>query len=140
MRKVFIVSVLALAISGCANQQQGAPQVRDLSEARRVVENTPQYTVKAGDTLYGIAWQHNLDYRQLAALNNISPLIKFTRDKPSPCGKARVPARPPVRHLPRRRGVWWPLGYSLRPRPLPVTSRNWTGCCPTRAPSSVTSA
>ncbi|WP_394425281.1 peptidoglycan DD-metalloendopeptidase family protein [Vreelandella stevensii] len=73
MRKVFIVSVLALAISGCANQQQGAPQVRDLSEARRVVENTPQYTVKAGDTLYGIAWQHNLDYRQLAALNNISP-------------------------------------------------------------------
>ncbi|MCC5902470.1 MAG: peptidoglycan DD-metalloendopeptidase family protein [Halomonas sp.] len=72
MRKVFMMSVLALAISGCANQQQSTPQVRDLSEARRAVDSSPQYTVKAGDTLYGIAWQHNLDYRQLAALNNIS--------------------------------------------------------------------
>ncbi|WP_249978691.1 peptidoglycan DD-metalloendopeptidase family protein [Vreelandella olivaria] len=71
MRKVFMMSVLALAISGCANQQQGTPQIRDLSEARRAVESSPQYTVKAGDTLYGIAWQHNLDYRQLAVINNI---------------------------------------------------------------------
>ncbi|MCS2609725.1 peptidoglycan DD-metalloendopeptidase family protein [Halomonas dongshanensis] len=73
MHKVFAVSALALAVAGCANQQGGAPQVRDLSEASRAVERTPQYTVKPGDTLYGIAWQHNLDYRDLAALNNISP-------------------------------------------------------------------
>ncbi|RUR37817.1 peptidoglycan DD-metalloendopeptidase family protein [Vreelandella populi] len=71
MRKIFIMSALVLAISGCANQQHNTPQIRDLSEARRAVENSPQYTVKAGDTLYGIAWQHNLDYRQLAAMNNI---------------------------------------------------------------------
>ncbi|MBZ5486132.1 peptidoglycan DD-metalloendopeptidase family protein [Halomonas aquamarina] len=71
MRKVFMMSALVLAIGGCANQQHNTPQVRDLSEARRAVENSPQYTVKAGDTLYGIAWQHNLDYRQLAAMNNI---------------------------------------------------------------------
>ncbi|WP_018916430.1 peptidoglycan DD-metalloendopeptidase family protein [Vreelandella zhanjiangensis] len=71
MRKIFMMSALVLAISGCANQQHGAPQVRDLSEARSAVENSPQYTVKPGDTLYGIAWQHNLDYRQLAAMNNI---------------------------------------------------------------------
>lgn len=72
MRKVFMMTVLALAVSGCANQQSNTPQVRDLSDARRAVENSPQYTVKAGDTLYGIAWQHNLDYRQLAAINNIA--------------------------------------------------------------------
>ncbi|WP_404375575.1 peptidoglycan DD-metalloendopeptidase family protein [Vreelandella aquamarina] len=71
MRKVFIMTALALAVSGCANQQHNTPQVRDLSEARSAVENSPQYTVKAGDTLYGIAWQHNLDYRRLAAINNI---------------------------------------------------------------------
>ena len=71
MRKVFMMTVLALAVSGCASQQSNTPQVRDLSDARRAVENAPQYTVKAGDTLYGIAWQHNLDYRQLAAINNI---------------------------------------------------------------------
>lgn len=71
MRKIFMMSALALAIAGCANQQGGSPQVRDLSAARDAVESSPQYTVKAGDTLYGIAWQHNLDYRQLAAMNNI---------------------------------------------------------------------
>lgn len=71
MRRIFMMSALVLAVSGCANQQHNTPQIRDLSEARRAVENSPQYTVKAGDTLYGIAWQHNLDYRQLAAMNNI---------------------------------------------------------------------
>ncbi|MBT2785098.1 MULTISPECIES: peptidoglycan DD-metalloendopeptidase family protein [unclassified Halomonas] len=71
--KVLMMSALALAIAGCASQQGGSPQVRDLSQARQAVENSPQYTVKAGDTLYGIAWQHNLDYRQLAAMNNINP-------------------------------------------------------------------
>ena len=71
--KVLMLSALGLAIAGCASQQGGSPQVRDLSQARQAVENSPQYTVKAGDTLYGIAWQHNLDYRQLAAMNNIDP-------------------------------------------------------------------
>lgn len=71
MRKIVMMSALAFAIAGCASQQGGSPQVRDLSQARQAVENSPQYTVKAGDTLYGIAWQHNLDYRQLAAINNI---------------------------------------------------------------------
>ncbi|MCH4810956.1 peptidoglycan DD-metalloendopeptidase family protein [Vreelandella neptunia] len=69
--KVLMMSALALAVAGCASQQGGSPQVRDLSQARQAVENSPQYTVKAGDTLYGIAWQHNLDYRQLASINNI---------------------------------------------------------------------
>lgn len=71
--KAMMMSALALAIAGCASQQGGSPQVRDLSQARQAVESSPQYTVKAGDTLYGIAWQHNLDYRQLAAMNNINP-------------------------------------------------------------------
>ncbi len=29
------------------------------------------YTVKSGDTLYSIAWRHEVDYRELAKLNNI---------------------------------------------------------------------
>lgn len=69
--KVLMMSALASALVGCANQQGRGPQVRDLSDASQAVENSPQYTVKAGDTLYGIAWQHNLDYRELAAINNI---------------------------------------------------------------------
>lgn len=73
MRKVLMMSALALAVAGCANQQGASPQVRDLSDARRAVESTPQYTVEAGDTLYGIAWEHDMDYRDLAALNDIAP-------------------------------------------------------------------
>lgn len=73
MRKVLIVSALALAVAGCANQQGAGPQVRDLSEARQGIESTPHYTVEAGDTLYGIAWEHDMDYRDLAALNRIEP-------------------------------------------------------------------
>lgn len=73
MRKIFVMSVLALAVAGCANQQQSRPQVRDVSDAQQAVESTPRYTVKAGDTLYGIAWEHNLDYRRLATLNDIDP-------------------------------------------------------------------
>ncbi|PXX99915.1 peptidoglycan DD-metalloendopeptidase family protein [Halomonas sp. LBP4] len=74
MRKVLLISGLALAMAGCAAQQGEAPpvQVQDLSASR---ENTAAggYTVEAGDTLYGIAWRHNMDYRDLARLNRISP-------------------------------------------------------------------
>lgn len=74
MRKVLLISGLALAVAGCAAQQGQAPQVqvRDLSASR---ESTAAgtYTVEAGDTLYGIAWRHSMDYRDLARLNRISP-------------------------------------------------------------------
>ncbi|MBR9906364.1 MAG: peptidase M23, partial [Gammaproteobacteria bacterium] len=42
--KVLMMSALALAMAGCASQQGGGPQVRDLSQARQAVENSPQYT------------------------------------------------------------------------------------------------
>ncbi|MGR2739563.1 peptidoglycan DD-metalloendopeptidase family protein [Billgrantia sp. Q4P2] len=73
MRKVFLVSALAVAMAGCAAQQEySTPQVRDLSVSR---ERAPasHYTVETGDTLYGIAWRHDMDYRDLARLNQIGP-------------------------------------------------------------------
>lgn len=73
MRKIFVMPVLALAVAGCVNQQQSRPQVRDVGAAQQTMEKSPQYTVKTGDTLYGIAWEHNIDYRNLAALNDIAP-------------------------------------------------------------------
>lgn len=72
MRKMFLLSALAFAVAGCANHQ-GVPQVRDISEVRRHLNADGQYTVAKGDTLYGIAWQQGLDYRELAALNDIQP-------------------------------------------------------------------
>ncbi|MCA1769425.1 MAG: peptidoglycan DD-metalloendopeptidase family protein [Halomonas sp.] len=74
MRKAMMISALTLAMTGCVTQQGQAPQVqvRDLSASR---ERTPtsQYTVEAGDTLYGIAWRHNMDHRDLARINRIGP-------------------------------------------------------------------
>ncbi|MCE8018095.1 peptidoglycan DD-metalloendopeptidase family protein [Halomonas sp. MCCC 1A17488] len=73
MRKVFLVSAVAMAMAGCVAQQEySTPQVRDLSVGR---ERAPasHYTVEAGDTLYGIAWRHDMDYRDLARLNQIGP-------------------------------------------------------------------
>ncbi|WP_254275481.1 peptidoglycan DD-metalloendopeptidase family protein [Halomonas sp. 3H] len=74
MRKVLMISGLALAVAGCAAQQGEAPQVqvRDLSTSREQA-SASHYTVEAGDTLYGIAWRHNMDYRDLARLNHIAP-------------------------------------------------------------------
>ncbi|MDZ7851063.1 MAG: peptidoglycan DD-metalloendopeptidase family protein [Halomonas sp.] len=74
MRKVVLISGLALVLTGCAAQQgeRGPVQVRDLSASR--ADATPaEYTVEAGDTLYGIAWRHDMDYRDLARLNRIAP-------------------------------------------------------------------
>lgn len=71
MRKVLLVWILALSVAGCA-ASGGAPQVRDLSVSR---DEQPgdTVTVKAGDTLYGIAWRQSMDFRQLARLNNLKP-------------------------------------------------------------------
>lgn len=71
MRKLFLISALSLAVAGCASSG-GAPQVNDLSVSRN--QNPPQtVTVEKGDTLYGIAWRNNMDFRELARLNGITP-------------------------------------------------------------------
>lgn len=74
MRKALLASAVALIMAGCATQHDGSPavQVRDLTMSR---EQTPasSYTVESGDTLYGIAWRHDMDYRTLAQLNDIGP-------------------------------------------------------------------
>ncbi len=74
MRKALLVSAVALAMAGCAAQQQpgGQVTVRDLSVAREATAPA-SYTVEPGDTLYGIAWRHDMDYRELARLNQIGP-------------------------------------------------------------------
>ncbi|MFW6346229.1 MAG: peptidoglycan DD-metalloendopeptidase family protein [Halomonas sp.] len=72
--KVLMISGLALAMAGCASQQEAPREVpvRDLS-ASRADDAASHYTVEQGDTLYGIAWRHDMDYRDLARLNRIGP-------------------------------------------------------------------
>jgi lipoprotein NlpD len=51
-----------------AGQEPAAPAAAPAHEAEPA---PPTYTVKRGDTLYQIALDHGLDYRELAAWNNI---------------------------------------------------------------------
>lgn len=87
---IFVPAVAVLALlSGCMTgrpapvterlpqQQSKAPATK--SSPRVAQANAPDqprpdfYTVKAGDTLYSIALEFGLDYRELAAWNNIEP-------------------------------------------------------------------
>ncbi|GGX86997.1 hypothetical protein GCM10007160_12930 [Litchfieldella qijiaojingensis] len=74
MRKALLISAMALGMAGCATQPEGPSQVqvRDLSMSRER-EAASTYTVEAGDTLYGIAWRYDMDFRDLASLNDIGP-------------------------------------------------------------------
>ncbi len=66
--------ILAIAlVAGCGHSRvvkregsRGAPD-----RATQTVPRTGDYTVRRGDTLYGIAFRHGLDYREVAGLNRI---------------------------------------------------------------------
>ncbi|WP_168011775.1 peptidoglycan DD-metalloendopeptidase family protein [Halomonas salinarum] len=75
MRKAMLASVVTLSLAACAAQPPGGAsgiQVQDLSSARGEA-TSGSYTVEPGDTLYGIAWRYEMDFRDLAQLNGITP-------------------------------------------------------------------
>ncbi|MCE3027152.1 peptidoglycan DD-metalloendopeptidase family protein [Salinicola sp. DM10] len=66
-----LLPAVAVGVVGCTTSS-GRPQVQDLSVSRNS-QPSATYTVKAGDTIYGIAWQNRVDFRDLAQMNGISP-------------------------------------------------------------------
>jgi lipoprotein NlpD len=84
MKGAIALALAALLLAGCASRRpapvvERAPEAPAVVEAPKPVEPAlppvekplPTYTVKRGDTLVGIALQFGLDYRELAAWNNI---------------------------------------------------------------------
>ena len=84
MASFVMISIAILLLSGCrASGNHRAPVVeRDVSTkkpqtlsrgpAQREQEVRPQfYVIQKGDTLYSIAFEHGLDYREVAEQNNI---------------------------------------------------------------------
>ena len=64
-------ALLAALGVGCASPGGGpAPVIDRSTHAARV---PAEHTVKAGDSLYAIAWRHQLDYKAIARLNGIGP-------------------------------------------------------------------
>jgi lipoprotein NlpD len=76
---LIVVGVAGLA--GCATEESTAPAL---------------YTVRPNDTLYSIAWRHNLDYRDLARWNHIGPDFRIAVGQrlrlTAPSAAARAPA------------------------------------------------
>lgn len=53
----------AAGLAGCASEEAAGPEF---------------YTVRPDDTLYSIAWRHNLDYREVARWNHIGPDFRIS--------------------------------------------------------------
>ncbi|MDR1936429.1 MAG: peptidoglycan DD-metalloendopeptidase family protein [Candidatus Accumulibacter sp.] len=62
--------ILALGLSACASKSP-APVAEPSGQMEPTQSTVTTYTVKSGDTLYSIAREHNLDFRELIALNAI---------------------------------------------------------------------
>jgi lipoprotein NlpD len=122
-QQLAIACVAVALLSGCASEP---PRPARPATA-------PTYTVKAGDTLYAIAWRLRLDYRELARWNGINDkyLIRpgqVLRLQPGPGPVAALPPRPqPVTPMPSRpvrtkppRTVTPAPAPLLPPTPLPT--------------------
>ncbi|MBE0624068.1 MAG: LysM peptidoglycan-binding domain-containing protein, partial [Burkholderiales bacterium] len=99
----------ALTLAGCSSSPVQAP-VLDRAPSGAVKAPAPApsradarpefYTVCRGDTMYSIALDHGLDYKELAALNNVDDMFRIRpgqqlRIKPPPGAReAPVTVRP----------------------------------------------
>lgn len=111
MRKLLLhllMSAMACMILGCTVSNKGA----------RVIEGPrPQsyeYRVKAGDTLYSIAWRHEMNHMELARINNIAHPYTIYPDQ-----KLKVSNPPLVSETPRE--VSQPKRQASTPVVTPVT-------------------
>jgi lipoprotein NlpD len=110
-----IVGLCCALLAGCADTAR---------------HGTETYVVRPNDTLYSIAWRHDLDYRELARLNHIGAdyrigvgqtlLLRSSAAAPTkPPARAAKPSLPTATP-PAITGKWlWPTDHSLSPRPVP---------------------
>ena len=126
MRAIGTVGLCCLLLGACAETAVDGPQT---------------YTVRPEDTLYSIAWRHDLDFRDLARWNNISAdyhiyvgevLVLGPRPLPAPPASApnsrgtSSPSAPSGREIQTVPGTakaaarWvWPTDPVGAPRPVP---------------------
>ncbi|MDO8349821.1 MAG: peptidoglycan DD-metalloendopeptidase family protein [Gallionella sp.] len=79
MKRTLVWLVVAALLAGCASSGQRAPIVERSAAAGKnaaqvfpVSDSRPKvYVVQKGDTLFGIAFNYGLDYRELAEMNGI---------------------------------------------------------------------
>jgi lipoprotein NlpD len=72
------VTIVVVVLAGCAGGEPIVP-VSDLTSPRG---RYAAHVVQAGDTLYMIAWEAGLDYRQLAVWNDLVPPYHIDSGRP----------------------------------------------------------
>lgn len=137
--------LILLVLSGC--EGPGFAPIKDKTQAsaRSVTKSKPapapetgQYVVQKGDTLYAIAFDNGLDYRELAAWNNLespdvikvgqvlrlaSPDAAANRAK----GVETLPMRETAPLKPKPLGEAVPLLTEPKAQRLPYSEANWAG-------------
>ncbi|MBE0612979.1 MAG: peptidoglycan DD-metalloendopeptidase family protein [Burkholderiales bacterium] len=113
MNRVSILSCCAafaaVTFAGCANRPVQAPVLDRAPPAGTQAQSLPPatssqdlYTVRRGDTMFSIALDHGLDYKELAAWNNVGdpgrirPGQQLRIKPPAGAGEAPVTVRPVV--------------------------------------------
>lgn len=91
-QKTVTTLLLLVTLSGCSFSGGYAP-VFGPGESRG--KSTNFHTVRAGETLYSIAFRYGLDYKAIASANDISePYTIYVNQKLRLAGKQKVTARP----------------------------------------------
>lgn len=141
MLRLFCIGLLGLSIAACGSQPVNAPVgTRGIQETAKPAplkrqpatgSTREQYTVRRGDTLYSIAWQHGLGYRELASLNGIrSPYTIFVgqqlRVAPSPPKRpADIPAAAKPEPLAEPSPIQADRPVQATEQPLPAVVSQW---------------
>jgi lipoprotein NlpD len=150
--KLLRIALALFVLSGC--ESPGLAPIKDKTHppAKTVAKPTPepaqtgQYIVQKGDTLFAIAFQNGLDYRDLAFWNNLpSPdvinvgqVLRLT--PPDDAGRARGVETLPLRDtlLPKPKPlVEPPLLTEPSAQLLPYSEANWSAVSGTK-PASIT--
>lgn len=139
MKKYVPIMLILSALAAC-QQTGGLIPVVETGEKTSTRSNRSVHEVRAGETLYSIAWRYGMDYRELANINNIeSPFtifikqtLKLRRSKPGAkktVGLHRTQSvkKAPMGIRPRKQAIsqagvkwYWPLngqvvnGFSLQ--------------------------
>ncbi len=70
----FVILIAVFFLSACTSTSRQAPVSSRIPPPSI---KSSQHMVSAGETLYSIAWRYDLDYKNLARANGISPAYKI---------------------------------------------------------------
>lgn len=132
-RRAPLILILAAVLAGCASTRQGAPVIEraplpavSSKKAGPAAGATASglYTVKQGDTLYSIALDHGLDYKELARINGISDPTQIRVGQQLKLSQAAAPTPAPAPPGAAPGVVTAPLNLpsGVEGKPLGVTS------------------